>query len=115
MKPYKNNTSDPEHYIICSSHFSLPSFLQEFLSLLSPLLVDGVEMKEDEADEDEDDGRDSHQQLQSEPHGPWLITPVLVIAYSSCVGGAEGRTLTSKGKCRTLLRVPPSPYILLYQ
>ena len=55
---------------------------------MSLFLIDGVEVKEDEADENEDDGRSSHQDLQSEGHSPGLVTPVFIVAGSS-VGERE--------------------------
>ena len=68
---------------MCDTDASIPSFFKHSLCPLSPPLGDGVVVQEYQADQDEQDGRDRHQQLEGEGHRPGLGTLALVIARKS--------------------------------
>ena len=59
----------------------VPSLLEFSLGPLSPLLSDGVQLEEDEADEGEQDGRDRHQEPEGERDCPGLLTQRLVVTH----------------------------------
>ena len=59
----------------------VPSLLEFSLGPLSPLLSDGVQLEEDEADEGEQDGRDRHQEPEGERDCPRLLTQRLVVTH----------------------------------
>ena len=61
----------------------VPSFLEFSLGPLSPLLGDGIQVQEDEADESEQDGWDRHQEPEGEGDRPGLLTQTLVITHQS--------------------------------